>query len=161
MTTATKNQKAKTPKNTAYETVARVLQDSLVDLIDLSLQAKQAHWNVQGPRFKSVHEHLDLLTDEIRLAYDDVAERKVAMGFPADGRVSALSAGSGLAAYPSGFQKDTVVVDHFISRLEGLARRFRERTEVTGPIDAVTTDMLNGIILGLEKQLWMFRAVNS
>ena len=31
------------------------LQQTLVDLIDLSLVAKQAHWNVVGRNFRSVH----------------------------------------------------------------------------------------------------------
>ena len=41
---------------------ADALQATLVELIDLSLQAKQAHWNVVGPAFKPVHEFLDELT---------------------------------------------------------------------------------------------------
>src|SRR5699024_11536440 len=41
------------------EAVAGALQQSLVDLIDLSLVAKQLHWSVVGPRFQSVHLALD------------------------------------------------------------------------------------------------------
>ena len=37
------------------KTTGAVLQDSLVDLIGLALVGKQAHWNVIGPRFRSVH----------------------------------------------------------------------------------------------------------
>ena len=37
----------------ARKTVGEALQGSLVDLIDLSLLAKQVHWNVIGPRFRS------------------------------------------------------------------------------------------------------------
>ena len=36
-----------------------VLQGALVDLLDLSLIAKQAHWNILGPRFRSIHLQLD------------------------------------------------------------------------------------------------------
>lgn len=42
------------------------LQDTLVALIDLSLQAKQAHWNVVGPNFRPLHELLDEFTDAYR-----------------------------------------------------------------------------------------------
>jgi starvation-inducible DNA-binding protein len=39
----------------AKDTVADALQGALVDRIDLSLLAKQVHWNVIGTRFRSIH----------------------------------------------------------------------------------------------------------
>mgnify|MGYP005614259575 CR=1 FL=1 len=39
--------------------VARLLNQALADLIDLKLQAKQAHWNVKGPNFIALHELFD------------------------------------------------------------------------------------------------------
>lgn len=41
-------------------------QGALVDLVDLSLVAKQIHWNVVGPRFRSVHLQLDEVADTAR-----------------------------------------------------------------------------------------------
>lgn len=41
------------------ETAGAALQATLPDLLDLSLVAKQAHWNLHGPRFRSVHVQLD------------------------------------------------------------------------------------------------------
>ena len=38
---------------TDLKVTAETLQDTLADLIDLSLTAKQAHWNIVGPRFRS------------------------------------------------------------------------------------------------------------
>ena len=43
---------------------AESLQATLVELIDLSLQAKQAHWNVVGPAFRGVHLFLDESTGQ-------------------------------------------------------------------------------------------------
>jgi len=37
------------------------VSDTLVELTDLSLQAKQLHWNVIGRHFRSLHEQLDAL----------------------------------------------------------------------------------------------------
>ena len=48
----------------AQEAVTNALQESLVDLIDLSLVAKQAHWSVVGPRFRSIHLALDEVSAE-------------------------------------------------------------------------------------------------
>ena len=59
----------------AHPVVAAALQQALVDLTALSLQGKQAHWNIEGPGFRSLHLHLDEIIDEVRLAADDVAER--------------------------------------------------------------------------------------
>ena len=52
------------------EAVSTALQTSLVDLIDLSLVAKQVHWSVVGPRFQSVHEALDEVVADARTFTD-------------------------------------------------------------------------------------------
>ena len=45
------------------EEVGNTLQAALVELIDLSLIGKQLHWNIVGPRFRSLHLELDELVD--------------------------------------------------------------------------------------------------
>ena len=44
--------------------VAAELQAALVDLIDLALNGKQAHWNIAGPYFRWAHSELDEPADE-------------------------------------------------------------------------------------------------
>ena len=51
-----------------------------------SLVAKQVHWNVVGPRFRSVHLQLDEVVDTARQHADTVAERASAIGVSPDGR---------------------------------------------------------------------------
>ena len=68
------------------EDVGNHLQDTLVELIDLSLLGKQLHWSVVGPNFKPLHEHLDELVDSWRDMADTVAERAVAIGYLPDGQ---------------------------------------------------------------------------
>ena len=68
------------------EAIGAELQDVLVELIDLSLLGKQAHWNLYGPNFRSLHLQLDELVDEWRTASDEVAERAVALGHSPDGQ---------------------------------------------------------------------------
>ena len=43
------------------------LQKVLVDLIELHLQGKQAHWNVVGRNFRDLHLQLDEIVDVFRL----------------------------------------------------------------------------------------------
>jgi len=82
--------------------VAKALQATLVELIDLSLQAKQAHWNVVGPSFKAIHLFLDELTDQYRDWYDEAAERLAAIGVSPDGRTATVAAGTPLEPLPAG-----------------------------------------------------------
>ena len=61
-----KEQKFKT-RNTLPEKVRMqmevILQDRLADSIDLTIQAKQAHWNVKGPSFIALHELFDKIAE--------------------------------------------------------------------------------------------------
>lgn len=67
------------------------LQSTLVDLVGLSLIGKQAHWNLVGPRFRSIHLQLDEVVTAARDFSDTVAERAAALGLPPDGRNSRRS----------------------------------------------------------------------
>ena len=81
-----------------------VLQATLVDLIDLSLIAKQAHWNVVGPNFRSAHLQLDELVTAARQYVDDVAERANAIGISPNGKVKTVQESSGIPEYPDNWQ---------------------------------------------------------
>lgn len=77
------------------------LQTNLVDLIDLALQGKQAHWNLAGPHFRSVHLQLDEIIDAARLGSDEVAERMATLGSAPDGRIGAVEEGTRLDVFPA------------------------------------------------------------
>ncbi|OGN84951.1 MAG: hypothetical protein A2X23_01605 [Chloroflexi bacterium GWC2_73_18] len=140
---------------------AVALQETLVELIDLSLQTKQAHWNVAGPNFKPLHELLDEFTDGYRGWYDEVAERLAAIGVAPDGRTATVAANSPLAPLPAGQLDDRALVALVEERVAGVAGRVRGRMERLGEHDLVTQDLLIGIVHGLEKQVWMLRAQRS
>jgi len=147
----------KAPGGMAGEQV-RVLQETLVELIDLSLQAKQAHWNVVGPTFKPLHEFLDELTDQYREWYDLVAERLTAIGISPDGRITTVSAATPLAQLPAGQLEAGAVIAAFDERVTLVAGRVRDRAEAIGDGDLATQDLLIEILRGIEKQRWMIRA---
>jgi starvation-inducible DNA-binding protein len=50
------------------------------------------HWNVVGPRFRSVHLHLDNVVTTARQYSDTVAERAAALGVNPDGRAAGVAA---------------------------------------------------------------------
>jgi len=139
----------------------RPLQATLVELIELSLQAKQAHWNVTGMAFKPVHEFLDAIADEYREWYDTVAERMTALGIAPDGRSATVSATAGLAPMPAGPVADGMVLQLFDERVTDVASRIRDRAVVAGETDLATQDLFIELLRGLEKQRWMLRAHRS
>jgi len=140
------------------ETVASALQGALVDLIDLSLVGKQAHWNVYGKNFRSLHLQLDEIVASARNAADLVAERAIAVGVSADGRASTVAEKSSVPRIHDGTISDTEVVSLFIEAYTSIVANMRERISVTESADPVTQDLLIGITAELEKQSWMFQA---
>lgn len=139
------------------EIVTASLQQALVDLIDLSLQAKQAHWNVYGPQFRAVHLHLDEIVDELRIWSDDVAERLAALGTSPDGRAGTVAADSAVESYDAGAVAADKVVVQFAERLSAAADRIKDELPELEP-DLPSQDLLTTIAFGLEKHAWMFRA---
>jgi starvation-inducible DNA-binding protein len=142
----------------ARKTTGDALQGALVDLLDLSLVAKQTHWNVIGPRFRSVHLQLDEVVDIVRTHADTVAERASAIGVSPDGRAVTVAKTSGIDTVTDNWVKDTEVVDILVAALASVINRMRERIEVTEHPDPVSQDILIGITADLEKFHWMFQA---
>ena len=136
---------------------ATALQDSLVELIDLSLQAKHYHWNVTGQDFRGVHLQLDEITDQVRLWYDDVAERLATLDVAPDGRLGTLAATSPLAVPGEGWQRDVEAVTAMRDRLTDVATRIERRAGEIGESDLVTQGLLLEIAGGLAKHAWMLR----
>ncbi|MFC4051053.1 DNA starvation/stationary phase protection protein [Actinomadura syzygii] len=142
----------------ALKVTGDALQGSLIDLIDLSLLAKQAHWNLTGRNFKVVHEHLDEIVALARTGQDDVAERAVAIGLNPDGRSRTVADRTALAQLEAGYLADDKVVAAITDILAQIIARFRERIEATDEPDQVTQDLLISLTAQLEKQHWMFQA---
>jgi starvation-inducible DNA-binding protein len=117
---------------------AAALQASLVELIDLSLQAKHYHWNVTGQDFRGVHLQLDEITDQVRLWYDEVAERLATLDVAPDGRLATLAATSPLPAAGEGWQRDVDAVTAMRDRLTDIAARIEHRAGEIGDSDLVT-----------------------
>jgi starvation-inducible DNA-binding protein len=133
------------------------LQRTLVDLIALSLIGKQLHWNIHGRGFRDLHLHLDELVDEWRDLSDTVAERAVAIGFPADGRAPAIVDQSRLDPVEPGPIDVHDAIRELAARVAAADELVRERLERLGEIDLTSQDVLIEVTRTLEKQLWMLR----
>ncbi|MFC4854504.1 Dps family protein [Actinophytocola glycyrrhizae] len=140
------------------EATGAVLQATLVDLIDLSLIAKQAHWNVVGANFRSAHLQLDELVSAARQYVDDVAERANAIGISPNGKAKTVVESSGIPAYPDNWQPVEATVAAIVKILGEVVKRLRKRIDETDKTDLVTQDLLIEIAAELEKQHWMWQA---
>jgi starvation-inducible DNA-binding protein len=134
------------------------LQATLVDLVDLSLIAKQAHWNVVGANFRSAHLQLDELVTTAREYVDQVAERANAIGVSPNGKAKTVVESSGLPDYPDNWQSVESTVAAVVDILAALIERLRKRIDETDKSDLVTQDLLIEITRALEEAHWMWQA---
>ncbi|TWT95082.1 Dps family protein [Neorhodopirellula pilleata] len=159
MATATQSQfKREILENGANEKVTAILQKNLTNFVDLALLLKQAHWNVIGQNFRSVHLQLDVIIATVRDASDEIAERMSALGISPDGRSSTVAESSDLAPYPHDFLKVPETITRVADAMKIAIDQLRSAIEKTGDLDPVTEDLLIGISGPMEKHLWMVQA---
>ncbi len=139
--------------------IAGLLQGRLADSIDLTLQAKQAHWNVKGPSFIALHELFDKVTEEAEGFADLIAERIVQLGGIAMGTLEALDHNSSLPAYPLKIatgKEHAAALSHALATYgESIRISIDQAAEFKDP---ATADLLTGISRGADKYLWFVEA---
>src|SRR5213592_3913207 len=146
------------PENTRRKTID-LLNQSLADILDLGLQAKQAHWNVKGPHFIGLHELFDKVAEELEEFTDDMAERTVELGGVALGTIQIVSKKSGLSAYPLNLtsgQKHVAALSGALEKFGTTTRAAIDSAAKAG--DADTADLFTEVSRGVDKLLWMVEA---
>jgi starvation-inducible DNA-binding protein len=145
---------------TASPPLAANLQRVLVDLIELNLQGKQAHWNVIGSNFRDLHLQLDELVDAAREASDTIAERMRALDAVPDGRSDTVAATTSLPQFPPNEVTTGDVVDLVTARTYATVDTIRNLHDAVDADDPSTSDLLHEIIDSLEKIAWMIKSEN-
>jgi starvation-inducible DNA-binding protein len=139
--------------------VSALLNLRLADAVDLSGQAKQAHWNVKGPHFIALHHLFDEVYHAIVEHVDLLAERVVQLGGVAAGTVRLAAEHSTLAEYPRDAVGGTEHVNALASALAEFGARMREtNSAVVGLRDEDTADICTEISRSVDKHLWMVEA---
>lgn len=136
------------------------LQRVLVDLIELQLQGKQAHWNVVGTNFRDMHLQLDELVDFARAGSDTIAERMRALDAVPDGRSDTVTAGTTLPQFPAYEVSTQETVDLITGRVYAAVDTMRDVHEAVDAEDPSTADILHQLIDGLEKLAWLIKSEN-
>ena len=140
--------------------VADALNKLLSDEHVLYIKTRNAHWNVEGPDFASVHIFFEGQYDELEDIIDKVAERIRSIGHYAEGTMSEylkltqLSEESREGNDSQSYIKD-LLSDHeaVIIELRENITRFAEEL-----LDLGTSDFITGLMETHEKLAWMLRA---
>ena len=160
MGTTTRRTEAEVHNFQASPELTANLQRVLVDLIELHLQGKQAHWNVVGTNFRDLHLQLDELVDFAREASDTVAERMRALDSVPDGRSDIVAGSTTLPKFPAYEQGTKEVVDLITGRVYAAVDTIRTVHDAVDAEDPSTADILHQLIDGLEKLAWLIKSEN-
>ncbi|MDX2376698.1 DNA starvation/stationary phase protection protein [Microbacterium sp. LRZ72] len=155
--TLTKEQNAESGFR-ASATLSDNMQRVLVDLLELQLQGKQAHWNVVGANFRDMHLQLDEIIDAARGFSDSVAERMRALHALPDGRSDTVAETTTLPAFPHGEITTSDTIDLITERLEAVIETVREVHDPIDDEDPTSADILHGVLESLEQFAWMVSA---
>ncbi|MCB0966108.1 MAG: hypothetical protein KDB37_04680 [Ilumatobacter sp.] len=143
--------------DTARLTAASTIQAILPGLVALTLDAKQAHWNVTGPGFVQLHGLTDEFAADVRTWTDRLAERAVALGTPVDARPGTVAAATG-RSLPMGWLTDRGAAVELAERIDPVAELIHTSLAELESSDAVAHDAAIETLEGLEKYRWMLLA---
>ncbi len=161
MTTSTTEKKHTfRPAFKADEQLAANLQKVAVDMINLHVVGKQAHWNVVGHNFRDLHLQLDELVEAAREFSDTISERMRAIYVTVDGRASTIAKTTTIAEFPVGEVDTAETVDLIVAAIYATAGTIREVHDEVDDADPTTADVLHGFLERLEQLAWMIEAEN-
>ncbi len=136
-----------------------LLNSYLASFLDLILQFRQAHWNVKGPQFISLHKLFESIADELVEASDTIAERITALGGTAEGTISVIAVKTILPSYSLTIYQGKESLEALSNSLSVLGKSIRKGIVQTEDLeDAGTTDLLTGLSRDLDKKLWLIEA---
>lgn len=141
--------------------VVDALQQTLVDLISLELQGKQAHWNIYGPSFRSLHLALDEVVAVVRTQLDEVAERLAQIGANPDGRAETVAETTILEPIDAGPLHDDKTYVQMAEKIQAVSDKVKESIKPVDDLDPVSGDLLISTAQALDLQGWFLRAATE
>ncbi|RUL88796.1 DNA starvation/stationary phase protection protein Dps [Tautonia sociabilis] len=136
-----------------------LLNQHVAEALDLYSQVKQAHWNVKGKHFYSIHTLTDTFAAEVIEFVDDLAERATALGGYVHGTVRMAAEATTLPEYPMDLVDDMGHVAALVDRIGHFASSVRSAIDTAEELgDKDTADLYTGISRQVDKRLWFFEA---
>ncbi len=147
------------PQAEAQRASIAALQQALIELQQLQLQTKQAHWNVSGTLFYPLHELLQDHHDGVAKYADEVAERLLAIGASADGRANTIVRTSRVPEMPGGFIDDAQVITWFATNYRVVSDEIGQGIKASEDGDPTTSNLLQEVQHAIDKYQWQMRAM--
>lgn len=136
-----------------------VLNQHLADSLDLYSQAKQAHWNVKGMNFFTLHELFDKVADTVIELVDMIAERVTALGGEALGTVRMSASNSSLPEFPSDLDTGEAFVHVMVERMAAFANNSRANANKAMDVgDEATADLFIELTRETDKLLYFLES---
>jgi starvation-inducible DNA-binding protein len=162
MESVTENRMYKTAIDVAEpsrESLIKVLNERLADMVDLFNQTKYAHWNVKGPDFQQLHELFDNIAERVEESCDLLAERVVTLGGTAAGTTRQSATHSSIGEYDLAAVDGAQHVESLVRQLAKLAASVRKAIkQADGFEDPTTADLFTEVSRALDKDLWFLES---
>ena len=141
------------------ETLIALLNQHVAESLDLYSQVKQAHWNVKGRHFYSIHTLTDTFASEVIEFVDDLAERATALGGYVFGTVRMAAEATSLPEFPTDAVDGMEHVQALVERIGQFANSVRAAIDKADELgDKDTADLYTEISRLVDKRLWFFEA---
>ena len=133
------------------------IQQTVVDLLALFNDHKQAHWNLNGPLYLPLHDFYQEQADLYRKYADTFAERELSLGYSVDGRYRTIAATSTLPDMPGGYMTDNETLKLLIDRLTIFQKKTYQSMREVESSDPVTANKYQDLLYDVDHNLWQLR----
>ena len=140
--------------------VAHILNGFLADEFLLYLKTRNAHWNIEGPDFHTMHKFFEEQYEQLDETTDEVAERIRMLGHYAPATMKSYLELTHLTEQTRGKNDSAGFVKELLGDHESIIIRLRENINLFASElnDLGTSDFITGLMETHEKMAWMLRA---
>jgi starvation-inducible DNA-binding protein len=140
--------------------IAHSLNSLLADEHILYIKTRNAHWNVEGPDFLSIHRFFEEQYKQLEDIIDDVAERIRTIGHYAEATLTGFLRETHLSEKTRQENNSESFMKSLLEDHQAIIFYLRENIDryANELKDAGTADFITGLLETHEKMAWMLRA---
>ena len=140
--------------------VAKALNGFLADEFLIYLKTRNAHWNIEGPDFHTMHKFFEEQYEQLDETMDEVAERIRMLGHYAPATMKSYLVLTHLTEQSREKNDSAGFIKELLGDHESIIIRLRENINLFSSElnDLGTSDFITGLMETHEKIAWMLRA---